>query len=182
MADTEALLALAEPLLTAKRRINSPLGNGERLVGFALPEEVAGLSDALFMLGALVDLAALASTKPDPGVDEIYEHAALVADYAVQRAERDWRDPAKQEAVKQVGAEIAEVIRAYKTDGPHVLCRPSKLPAGSIEAIREGLRQFMLKQSTTGDRSSYSDGFAQGLCYSIGRIDALLSAIEGGRR
>lgn len=44
---------------------------------------------------------------------EAYERAAQVADYAVERAERDWRDPAKQEAVKQVGAEIAEVIRDY---------------------------------------------------------------------
>ena len=46
-------------------------------------------------------------------VAEAYEHAARVADYAVERAERDWRNPDKQDAVKQVGAEIAEVIREY---------------------------------------------------------------------
>jgi hypothetical protein len=45
---------------------------------------------------------------------EALEDAAKVADYGVDRAERDWRDPIAQQAVKQVCAEIAEVIR-YET-------------------------------------------------------------------
>jgi hypothetical protein len=42
-----------------------------------------------------------------------YERAAQVADYSLARAERDWSNPDKQDAVKQVAAEIAEVIRYY---------------------------------------------------------------------
>ena len=71
------------------------------------------------------------------GVEAAYEHAARVANYAVERAERDWRDPVKQEAVKEVAAEIAEAIRAYK-DGlfPAPPLGPSPSSSGTLrEAV-----------------------------------------------
>lgn len=56
-----------DPLLKG-RKANHPIGNGECLVGFVLPEKVAGLSDGLFMLDAL--LAALQQSQP-PAADEV---------------------------------------------------------------------------------------------------------------
>ena len=41
--------------------------------------------------------------------------------------------------------------------------------------LREELRVLMLKQPRTDDRSTYSDGFANGICYAIEKIDALES-------
>jgi hypothetical protein len=60
---------------------------------------------------------AVYSEAAERALADAYERAAQVADYAVERAERDWRDPLKQDAVKQVGREIAEVIRQYAKDG-----------------------------------------------------------------
>jgi hypothetical protein len=71
------------------------------------------------------------TTPPlNEAVARAYERAARVADYAVERAERDWSDPAKQEAVKQVGAEIAEVIRYYATEPLATLAKPGDRDEG----------------------------------------------------
>lgn len=60
------LVEKVAPLLAAGRKASHPVGNGERLVGFVLPEKVAGLSDGLFMLDALCDLARAAiNAMPD---------------------------------------------------------------------------------------------------------------------
>lgn len=50
------LLAKATPLLSADRS-NRPIGGGERLIGFRVPEDVAGLSDGLFIVSALTEIA-----------------------------------------------------------------------------------------------------------------------------
>lgn len=47
-----------------------------------------------------------------------------------------------------------------------------------LDAVREGLRVTMLAQPTTGERTTYSDGFFQGLCFAIGRIDAALEVSD----
>jgi hypothetical protein len=44
-----------------------------------------------------------------------------------------------------------------------------------LTLVREELRTTMLAQSISGDRDTYSDGFFQGICYSIGKLDRLLS-------
>jgi hypothetical protein len=45
--------------------------------------------------------------------------------------------------------------------------------ADQLDGVRESLRVLMLEQPTTGTRSTYSDGFAQGLAHSIHEIDRI---------
>lgn len=55
MTEVEKLRELYAPLLTG-RKANHPIrDSGKRLVGFVLDEEVAGLSEGLFMLDALLE-------------------------------------------------------------------------------------------------------------------------------
>ena len=65
-----------------------------------------------------------------------YERSAKIADYAAERAERDWHDPAKIEAVKQVAAEIAEAIRG---DHLFALPLPNTPVLEALKAARDAL-------------------------------------------
>lgn len=57
-AQLEALAEKAGPLLKARGKCDSPRPDGNRLVGFVVPSEAAsGLSDNIFALDALVQLA-----------------------------------------------------------------------------------------------------------------------------
>lgn len=60
----------------------------------------------------------LATPPAHSGLDPAtIEACALIADYAIERAKRDWNDPVKQEAVADVAAEIAAAIRALAQEG-----------------------------------------------------------------
>ena len=50
-----------------------------------------------------------------------------------------------------------------------------KIAREALEAVREDLRLLMLKQPTTDERDTYSDGFVGGCVHSIGRIDSVLN-------
>lgn len=49
----------------------------------------------------------------------------------------------------------------------------------SAGMVREELRAMMLEQKTSGSRETYTDGFAQGLCFAIERLDALAATRSG---
>lgn len=73
---------------------------------------------------------------------------------------------------------------------PESLTRPSPVAGAEarenlgeqLDGVREGLRLFMLDQPSRGRRETYSDGFAQGICYAIGEIDRIRNpALNAGK-
>lgn len=72
---------------------------------------------------------------------------------------------------------VSERQREMLNTGSYALATDAEARAkameGNLAALREQLRLLATSQNTTDDRNTYSDGFAQGLYYAIGAVDAL---------
>jgi hypothetical protein len=59
---------------------------------------------------------------------------------------------------------IERAMQAFATNSEAV---------SELDQLREELRVYMLEQPLSGERNTYSDGFANGLCEAIRRMDKL---------
>lgn len=77
---------------------------------------------------------------------------------------------------------LNEEARARHRVTPLYTRPPHREGEDSAEVVREELRIKMLEQNTSGNRESYTDGFAQGLCYAIERLTALAATRSASAR
>lgn len=72
--------------------------------------------------------------------------------------------------------EQADSVKYVRARFAHTPAGVPREATAEMDNVRESLRVTMLDQVNTGRRETYSDGFAQGLCEAIRRIDAALDA------
>jgi len=89
----------------------------------------------------------------------------------------DWQ---KHQHASNVALDIACLIRVETLAGPTTPpaesdgAQATAVNAVALFDVREAMRILMLDQPTTGERTTYNDGFVQGISYAIGRIDTVL--------
>jgi outer membrane murein-binding lipoprotein Lpp len=114
----------------------------------------------------------------------------LIAENAALREERDALlqkpiDLAKMDSIDDDNGTPEKMVAYYwhqqaeeaRAECRTLIAREERLRA-DIEAKREDLRVTMLEQPTTGERRTYSDGFAMGIGHAIWQIDAALNPKE----
>lgn len=103
-------------VLRACRKVNRPEGQGERIIGFRVPEEFAGLSEGLFILDRLLDRAAAAPSAPlAPSVEEIRRvlEPWVTAEQARLDASRAYNDRHEQVQRERAGGDWSGSLDWY---------------------------------------------------------------------